>query len=216
MDFILYAVNIMPQLFSGIIITACFSIFSLFFGMFISLNLCYFERNIKPFLRVYISFFRGAPILLILMIFFYIPSYYNININQNIVGLLVLSFNSSVFQYEFYNASLKNISFGQILAARSLGMKESDIFKTVLTPQILKKSISQIFNEFSIVLKNTSLLSVIFITDLSKIGQQIASSTYKYLETYIIILFIYYILSKIAFYIEKSIFRRKNQCQEFY
>lgn len=215
MNIISYAVDIIPQFLYGIISTAYFSIFSLIIGMFISLNMCFFQNHIRPILRVYVSFFKGVPILLILLIFFYVPSYYNINIDQNIVGLLVLSFNSSVFQYEFYNASLQNIPSGQILAARALGMNETDIFKSILVPQILRKSSPQIFNEFSIILKNTSLLSVIFVSDLSKVGQQISSSTYKYLETYIIILFIYYALSKIAFYTEK-ILNRRLLCHELY
>jgi polar amino acid transport system permease protein len=140
---------------------------------------------------------RGTPLLIQLLIAYYvIPSILDIQLSPMQAGILALACNTSAYISEILRAALTTISWGQIAAARALGMRTWTTWRHILLPQILHRSIPPLTNEFTILLKASSLLSIISVTELSTLARNVNLQSNLPLQvfaataaTYFIILF---------------------------
>jgi polar amino acid transport system permease protein len=145
--------------------------------------------------RAYISVFRGTPLLVQLLVVFYVPSGFGVEMAPIPAALLGLSLNTAAFQAEIYRGGYAIISLGQTEAARVLGLTRWQIAFNILIPQVLRLTMPALVNEAIDVLKSSALVSVIAVGDLLRVSQQVVAVTYRPLEVYAAAAGIYFILT---------------------
>lgn len=128
--------------------------------------------------KIYVDFIRGTPLLVqIFIIYFGIPNLLRVitgnqmPINLYVAGIAACGINSGAYVAEIVRAGMQSIDLGQTEAARSLGMTGRQTIRYVILPQAIKRMIPPLGNEFIAMLKDTSLLSVIGIEELTRKGQ---------------------------------------------
>ena len=124
-------------------------------------------------------------------------------------GLLVLVLNSSAYVAEIVRSGIGAVDAGQIEAARSLGMSHGLTLKMVILPQALRNILPALMNEFVSIIKETSIVSLVGISELMFCAKDVVSISYRTLEPYVIAAIIYFImvfpLSKLVAFIERRL-----------
>ncbi|WML41097.1 amino acid ABC transporter permease [Neobacillus sp. OS1-2] len=170
--------------------------------------------NVKVFqiiARVYVSAIRGTPLLVQLFIIFYgLP---NIGITIDPFPSAVIGFSLSVGAYasEVIRAAILSIPKGQWEAGYSIGMTYTQALKRIILPQAAKVSIPPLSNTFISLVKDTSLASLVLVTEMFRRAQEIAATNYEFLLVYIEAALLYWIicffLSMIQGFMEKRLDR---------
>jgi len=149
--------------------------------------------------EAYINFFRGTPLLVqILFIFFALPSL-GLNLEALESVIIAIGLNSGAYQAEIVRVAIKQIPEEQVAVARSLGLSDTQVMLHVILPQALRASLPGLTNETVILLKESSLASVIGVMELTRVGEYMVSATFRALESLGLIALIYLALSTIAF-----------------
>ncbi len=163
---------------------------------------------LTPLLRFYTSVFRNSPLLVQMFFIFYGLPFVGISLPPIVCGILAVTLNEGAFVAEIVRGSIKNIPHGEIEAAYSLGLNKYQVVARIIFPLAIRASIPMITGQASIVIKDTSLFSMIMITELTRSGDQFYS---KYLNTssiwfvavlYIVLFLIFNTLGK---WIEKTV-----------
>lgn len=193
-----FILSIMPQLLRGAVTSVLVALAAVALGIVLGIIVCQMRRSsmwaASKAAGVYISFMRGIPVLVILFLLFYLPSAINVEVPSLLVAVLALGFNTSAFQAEIYRGGFNAISIGQIEAAKTLGLSRMRILTRIELPQVLSLTGPELVNEFIILFKNSSLISVIGVTELMRRSEQIVSATYKPVEVYTAAAIIYLVL----------------------
>ncbi|MFC2078294.1 amino acid ABC transporter permease, partial [Candidatus Bipolaricaulota bacterium] len=131
----------------------------------------YGYRPFRWLCRGYEQVFRGIPaIVLILLLHSGLSRSFNILLPAFVSALLALGFRSSAYQSQIFRGAIQSVSSGQMLAARSVGMSKVQAIRYIILPQAFRLSIPPWTNEYSSVLKDTSLASAIGVLELMKQG----------------------------------------------
>lgn len=144
--------------------------------------------------RIYVSIIRGTPLLVQLFIIFYgLP---NLGFVVDPFPCAVIGFSLSVGAYssEIIRAAIISIPKGQWEAAYSIGMTYPKALRRVILPQATRVSIPPLSNSFISLVKDTSLASIVTVTEMFRVAQQIAATTYEFLLIYTEAAFIYWII----------------------
>lgn len=188
---------------TGIKNTLLISFFSvllgLIIGIIVAIIIAYNKENKKlkilaKLSKLYVVIIRGTPVLLQLMIMYYVIFRNARNINLIFVGSLTFGINSGAYVSEIIRAGIESIDKGQMEAGRSLGLNYLKTMKLIILPQAIKNILPAIGNEFVTLIKETSVAGYIGIKDLTKASDIIASRTYDYFFPLIIAAIIYLIL----------------------
>jgi polar amino acid transport system permease protein len=134
---------------------------------------------------VYVSFFRGVPLLVQLLFIYYFLGEFGIEVPALAAAVGGLGLSSGAYQAEILRGALNAVPRGQGEAATALGFARVDIWRRILLPQALRLSVPPFINEFILLLKASSLVSVVGIAELTRVSMNIASSTYRPLEAYV-------------------------------
>ena len=159
---------------------------------------------------VYIEVLRGTPILLQLYVFYFVlPNVFTfLKLSQFMWVSIALCVNSSAYVYEVIRSGIQAVDKGQMEAARSLGMSESQNMMKIILPQAVRNILPALGNEFIMMLKETSLASTFFLGDLMTSYSIVKGVTYLTLEPMTIVAIIYlcmtFPLSKIVERFEKK------------
>ncbi len=130
---------------------------------------------------MYIEFVRGTPLLVQLtMIYFGLPEL-GVNLNPFAAGVLALGLNYAAAEAENYRAGLESVPVGQREAAYSLGLTRWQTIRSVIVPQAARVAIPPVTNDFIALLKDSSLVALITMTELNKTYLNLASSTRDHL-----------------------------------
>ncbi|RUX22075.1 amino acid ABC transporter permease [Mesorhizobium sp. M7A.F.Ca.US.011.01.1.1] len=164
-------------------------------GLVIAAGLSTSSKWLSVPCRVYRSAIRGTPILVQLLMIFYVPTTFGFKIEPYVAAVIGLGLNSAAFQAEIFRASIAAIPKGQIEAADMLGLSTESIWWRIRLPQMFRLAMPPLISELGILLKNSSLVSIISVTELMRRGQQVVSATYQPLETYLIIAMVYILLN---------------------
>ena len=135
--------------------------------------------------RVYVSVFRGVPTLVMLLFIYYVLAEFGVDVPAVVAAVGGLALASGAFQAEILRGALNATPPGQAEAAVALGFTNADIWRRILLPQALRLSIPPLINEFILLLKTSSLVSVVGISELTRVSMNIASLTYRPLEAYV-------------------------------
>lgn len=203
----------LPFLLQGALISLEVTLLSALFGTIIG-TLAGIGRLSKILLikipcYCYIEFIRGTPLLVqIYIIYFGLPSL-GIDLPPFTAAIVALSINAGAYTAEIVRAGIQSISKGQTEAARSLGMTFFQTMRYIILPQAFKNILPALGNEFIALTKESSLVSVIGIAELTRQGQYIISRTFKVFEIYGGVALIYFAitftLSWIVAWIEKKV-----------
>ena len=134
---------------------------------------------------VYISIIRGTPLLVqIYVIYFGLPQI-GITIDPIPSGILALSLNAGAYLSESFRASILAVDNGQMEAAKSMGMTYWQALRRIIFPQSLRIAIPTLSNSFIVLIKDTSLVSVITVTELLQMSSLIIAKTFEPLTIYL-------------------------------
>lgn len=147
---------------------------------------------------IYVEVIRNTPVLLqIFVIFFGLPSV-GIRFDAVTAGIIALSVNSGAYLTEIIRAGIQSVSKGQVEAAVSLGLSSSQIFGRVVFPQALRTIYPPVVNQLIMIILGSSLLSAIAVPDLTGNALVINSRTFRTIEVFTFVTFIYVGLTFLA------------------
>jgi polar amino acid transport system permease protein len=165
------------------------------FGLLLCFGIVSRSRALRGVSTAYQSLWRGTPILVQLLIIYYLLPLAGINVPPIIAAILALTMNTTAFQAEIFRGGYLAIPSGQMEAARMVGIRKSAATVHILVPQMFRLVIPSLVNETISILKNSSLVSVIGVTELMRVSQQIVAATYRPFQIYIIAGAIYVIVN---------------------
>ena len=201
-----------PLLAEGLVATVKISVLAIVFGTLAGfvLGLASFATfaPARWFVRGYVDFVRGTPLLIqVFLIYFALPVV-GINLSEFWAGVTALSVNAAGFIAEIVRAGLGSIDRGQTEAARSIGMTPNQVLIHILLPQIYRPALPPLTNELITLVKGSSLLSVISVYELTRAGQAIISERFVPFEIYALIALYYYALISLLAWLSRSLERR--------
>ena len=151
----------------------------------------------KILFRCYVGLFRGTPMMVQAMVVFYGASYLGIHLNPIAAGLAVLSMNTGAYMAETVRGGISSVDAGQAEGAKAMGMSHARTMISVILPQALRNIIPQIGNTLVSNVKDTSLLSVIAVTELFFTARTASGTYLQYFPAFFIICIIYLILTAV-------------------
>jgi His/Glu/Gln/Arg/opine family amino acid ABC transporter permease subunit len=144
---------------------------------------------------VYVEAFRGTPLLIqIFLIFFGLPSF-GIQFDPLTAGILALSLNSAAYQAEIFRSGVKSISKGQMEASRAMGLTQHQTLSSIIIPQALRNALPAYTNEFITMIKDSSLVMIIGVVELTLRGKIVIALTFQPFVIYIFVALIYFIIT---------------------
>ncbi len=171
----------LPILLQGAKLTLLLTVLSLAIGVPSGLLLALFRVAgtpiLKPIATVYVEVVRGTPLLMqIYMIYFVLPAI-GIELGSFTAGVLALSLNAAAYISEIFRAGIESIESGQMEAARALGMGYGRAMRWVILPQTARRVLPPLTNEAVALLKDSSLVSVVALEELMRVGKEIATNS---------------------------------------
>lgn len=187
-DYISTMIEFAPKFIPGVITTLQLAFLSILLGTIIGLFVAIAKLSNKKVINAisnfYITIVRGTPLLLQLyFIFFGLPAL-GVEIDRFPSAVIGLAFHNGAYISEIFRGAIESIDFGQAEAARSLGMTKGQSLKRIVLPQAFKRSIPSLGNQFIIAVKDSSLASVITITETMLLARQYAAATYNVFPIY--------------------------------
>lgn len=149
------------------------------------------------FTRVYVSFFRGTPMLAQLLLIFYLPSALGLDIPPMVAAAAALALNTAAYQSQILSSGFAAIPRGQLEAASIFALGKYNTLVHIQLPQVLRLTLPALISELIDVIKVSAVVSVISITDLMRVSQQLVSQTYRPLEVYLVAALFYLVLTSL-------------------
>ena len=177
-----------------VLLSAISVVFALVIGFFTALIRIVKIRVLYQIASIYISVIRGTPLLVqIFVIYFGLPQI-GISLDPISSGVLALSLNAGAYISESFRAAILAVDRGQMEAAISMGMTYWQALRRIILPQSLRIAIPTLSNSFIILIKDTSLVSVITVTELLQMSSLIIAKNFEPLTIYVTAAAIYWIL----------------------
>lgn len=184
----------------GILITFQVTIFSiisaLFLGLLTGLGRVSRNRWINLIASTYVEIVRGIPLLVQLFYIYYALGRF-VRVPDMVAAVVAMAVCYGAYLGEIFRAGILAIDKGQSEAARSLGFSRAQTMRYVILPQAMRIILPPVGNEFIMLLKDTSLVSILAVADLLRRGREFASETFLYFETYTVVALIYLIITLI-------------------
>lgn len=186
----------------GLYVTLLITIFAVFMGLFLGfivamIRSTYQNTGKLKFLNalsvVYLTVIRGTPVLVQLMIIYYVI-FSSGNVNKIIVAILAFGINSGAYQAEIFRAGINAVPKGQFEAGRSLGFNYYQTMGNIIMPQAFKNILPALGNEFIVLVKETSVAGYIALVDITKAGDIIRSRTYSAFMPLLAVALIYLVI----------------------
>lgn len=180
-------------------VTVCALLLSCVLGLLIGIGRLNPQRKLLySACSVYLSAFRGTPLLVQLFIWFFGLPRFGILLPAFVCGVLGLGMYSASYVSEVVRGAIQSVDRGQMEASRSLGMSSTQAMMKIILPQAFVRMIPPLGNEFIALIKNSALVSLVTIHDLMHEGQKIISISYRSLEIYLVIAVIYWIMTSLT------------------
>lgn len=184
----------------GLAATLKYSFTAIFFGTILGffLAICKVLDNkiAKNAAYIYSSVFRGTPVLIQLSIihFVFLPTVFGANHSVFLSGAIAFSLNSAAYVSEIVRSGINSIDYGQIEAAKALGVSATLRMKDIILPQAIKKILPSLVNEFINLIKESAVVSVIGGMDMMQRANIVAASMFSYFEPLLVASLSYYII----------------------
>lgn len=206
-----YAVKIMPQVLGGLKVTIELFIITLLLSLPLGVLVAVFRTSkvviLKKISEFYILIMRGTPLLLQIIVIFYGLPIVKIKFDRFPAAILAFVLNYAAYFGEIFRAGLQSVDSGQTEAAKVLGFNKKQTFFKIILPQAVKKVIPPVANEITTLVKDTSLVYVVGLDEMLKIGK-IAANRDVSLIPYVIVgavyLLVIAVLSKVLNKVEQK------------
>ena len=180
----------LPYLLEGVVLTLGLVIAALGIGLLLGLPMAlgqiYGSKPVRSIIEVYVWFFRGLPLLVLLFLFYFgvFPAL-GLDIPAFLVAIVVLGLRGAAYQSQIFRGAILSISEGQMTAARSLGMTRWQAIRTVILPQAMLIALPGWSNEYPTVLTDTSICYAIGVMELLTRTSEIVWQTYLTMPIYL-------------------------------
>ncbi|WP_186130615.1 amino acid ABC transporter permease [Burkholderia gladioli] len=200
-------VDSLPVLAQGAVLTVKFAVLSMVFGLVLAVVLALMgiarNRVLNAIARVYVSLMHGTPLLVQIFVIYYgLPSL-GISLDPTPAGVIALSANVAAYMSESMRGAILGIESGQWLASYSLGLSWGQTLRYVIGPQALRIAVPSLSNSLISLIKDTSLVSVITVTELLRSAQEIIASTYQPLPLYLAAAAVYWVLCQVLEWVQR-------------
>jgi polar amino acid transport system substrate-binding protein len=189
----------LPLLLKGAGVTVLISVLSMglavALGLILSLARLYGPKPISWLAAIYIEVFRGTPLLIQLYLIYYGLPTIGLRLSAFAAAVIGLGCNYAAYEAENYRAGIQAISRGQFEAAAALGMTRSQTLRWIVLPQALRLILPPVTNDFIALFKDSSLVSVITMVELTKVYGMLATATYDYIGLGLVTAAIYFGMS---------------------
>ena len=167
-------------------------------------------RILRAINRVYVAIIRGTPLLVqCFFIYFGVTGALHLNMTAFVAGVIALSLNAGGYLSEIFRGGIQSVDTGQMEAARSLGLSKAQAMIKVILPQAVRICIPSVVNQWCITIKDTSIISVLGLAELTKMGSQIIARTFRSFEVWIMVGILYfiviYLLTVLARIVERKV-----------
>jgi len=209
----------MPLIFNGIKVTLLFTFFSMISGFVLGTLLTLVKVSGKKIPKMiadgYTSVFRGTPLLVQLFLVYYAtPQLTGYSITALEAAVLTFGLNASAYISEIMRGGIMSVDKGQREAAMSLGIPYKLMMSKIVFPQALRMFLPSLVNEAIGLLKNSSLVAMIGVTDIMRGAQMMQNITYRAFEPYLIAAATYYVLVAILTVIANNLERRVRKSDQ--
>ena len=147
---------------------------------------------LDKFASVYLAVIRGTPIMVQLMIFYFLLTK-NIPMSPLLIAIVGFGINSGAYVAEIMRSGIMSIEKGQMEAGRSLGLSYGKTMIKIILPQAVKNILPALGNEAIVLIKETSVASVVTVTEFFNAAKYITSATYDYITPYLFIALVYFL-----------------------
>ena len=208
-----------PKLLSGLNLTIQLVAISLFLGFCLAIGLALLRLSNNTFLsffaKTYVFYFRGTPLLVQIFLIYYGIAQFEI-IRETFVwsffkeaywcGILALTLNTCAYSSEIIRGGIMSVPFGQIEAAKSVGMSRFLLYRRIILPIAFRQALPAYGNEIILMVKATSLVSTITLMEVTGIARLIIAKTFSPVEVFIVAGLIYltinFIVTRLVNYYE--------------
>jgi polar amino acid transport system substrate-binding protein len=208
----------LPMLLDGAFMTVRLTVTSMalavVLGLPIALARLYGSAPLRAAALVYVEFFRGIPVLLLLYFLYFVLPNAGLVFDAFWVAVLGLGINYAAYEAEIYRAAIGSISQGQWEAAASLGMSRSQTFRRIILPQAIRSILPPMTNDFVALFKDTSVVSIIAVVELTKAYQTLSKTSFKFVEIGLVTAVLYLIMSVPLGYLSRYLEKRWSKDQE--
>ncbi len=153
-----------------------------------------YNKVLNRVLSIYVEIFRGIPLLVQVFYVYFVLGRF-LSLPREGSAILALSLCYGAYMAEIVRAGIISIPRGQIEAATALGMNKIQIYQHVIIPQAFRIILPPFGNEFIMLVKDSSLVSIIAVSDLMRRGREYASATFNYFEAFTIVALMYLVLT---------------------
>ncbi|WP_312794284.1 amino acid ABC transporter permease [Tianweitania sp.] len=144
---------------------------------------------------LWVSFLRGVPLLVQLLLFYYLLPVVGIDVPALVAAVVTVGICASAYISEIWRGAIMALPTGQVAAATAIGMAPRDIWTRIILPQAFKLSLPALVNELILLVKASSLVSVVGILELTRASQAQAATTFRPLEVYLAAACIYLLIN---------------------
>ena len=140
---------------------------------------------LRYFGHIYVELVRGTPLLVQILIFFYVVAEAFHVRDRYVAGILILSCFSGAYMSEIIRAGIESVGASQIESAKAIGLTRSQTYRYVIFPQALRLTLPPMVGQFVSLIKDSSLLSIIAVNEFTQAARDVNSATYSTLESYL-------------------------------
>ena len=204
---------LMPMLFAGLKYTIQIALLGIIFGFFIGsitgFVLQWKSKVLKFIAGVYIWIIRGTPLVVqALYMYYVIPKLLHTDISSYTAGVIVISLNSGAFIAEIVRGALQGVALGQKEAGLSLGLSPKQTLFHIIVPPAFRSMLPALCNHFIIIVKDTALLSMITVNEMTHLAQNYTAMSFQYIPTYTILALFYLVLISVLILLQKYVEKR--------
>jgi len=201
-DIQFFAEVLFPALLDGTLVTlaliATAAPFGFLTGVLIAVGRTYGNPQIAYLCRSYVVFFKGCPLILLLLILYYgLPSL-GIKFSPFVAAVIGFILCNGAYNSEYIRGSLSSVKEGQMIAAQALGMTRMQAIRAIVLPQALRRALPGILNEFIYLIKYSSLAYMVTVIELTGAGKIVAARYFDFFEVFAIVGLIYLIIVSVA------------------
>lgn len=197
--------NSLPQLLSGVFVSLQISFFAILIGisggLIIAILSQYKNKIISIAVQFYLLIFRGTPMLIQIMILFFLLPFIGISLSAFWSAVIAIGMNSAAYMSQVFLSGIQSVNKGEIEAAQTLGFSYKQIFHLIILPQTIKAIFPSLTNELITLIKDSSLASLIGVSELTHQGDIIRNQTYDAITAYAAVAIFYLVLTSVLTFV---------------
>lgn len=214
-DSLKLALDSAPFLLKGAEFTVALSLGGMFFGLLLGFGLALMRLSrfmvLRGLSRIYVSFFRGTPLLVQLFVIYYGLPQIGIELDPLPAALIGFSLNMAAYVCEILRAAISSVDRGQWEAAASIGMTRGQTLRRAILPQAARTALPPLGNSFISLVKDTALAATIQVPELFRQAQLITARTFEVFTMYLAAALIYWVLASALSMLQNRLEARVNR-----